>query len=136
MKEKGNKAEISVLRELVMNDFTVLEPYGDNEPYDIVVELDSEFRKLQVKSSRFKKGSIIVSLKRTNMTSDGAQNKYYTADEIDAYAVYSPEFDVNYYVPFEEAPKSQMRLRVNPVDPQHRSNDIRWAEDHELENFI
>lgn len=128
----GEKAEAQVLASLVSNGYPVLTPFGDNQPYDIVVQDGREFLKIQVKSSTTKDGCIVADLRHTNMTSQGPQHRHYSSDEVDIYAVYSSEENNVYWVPFEETPKTEIRLRVDKdIDPR-MENRVNWASDYEL----
>ncbi|HKJ59717.1 MAG TPA: group I intron-associated PD-(D/E)XK endonuclease, partial [Halobacteriales archaeon] len=57
-KEQGQLSEAAVIFEFVRRGLTVLEPFGDNERYDIVVEEQGEFYRIQVKTGRMVNGRI------------------------------------------------------------------------------
>lgn len=57
-KKTGNKAESVILSEFVKSDIPVLLPFGDNEKYDLVVEINKNFYSIQVKHGLYKNGVI------------------------------------------------------------------------------
>lgn len=126
--QKGKVSEAAVELDLIKQGFAVLEP-KTKQPFDMVIESENEYKKIQVKSGRLNSGSVITELKRTNMTSSGAQDKFYTSEEVDIYAIYCPELEECFYVPFDEAPKTQLSLRVDEERTKYAS-EVRWAKDY------
>ena len=57
-KSTGNKAESVILSEFVKHNIPVLLPFGDNEKYDLVIDLEGKFYSVQVKNGLFKKDKI------------------------------------------------------------------------------
>ena len=68
------------------NNITVLEPKGDNKPYDFVIELDGKFKKIQVKTSRaIKNGAPIFHIGKTT----GYKKEIpYTKEDVDYFFFY------------------------------------------------
>jgi hypothetical protein len=56
----------------------------------------------------------------------------YTADEIDAFAAYSADFDRCYFLPIDRFPRrEQIRLRLVPTRNNQRQL-VNWAEEFEF----
>ena len=113
--------------------YAILIPYGDNERYDFIVDIDGKFYRIQCKTSRSRtEGTFFFECNSSNTVSGKCVHYYYTPDEIDYFAT---TFDgKTYLVPVEEG-KSQIRLRLAPAANNQKSC-IHWAEDYEIEKVI
>ena len=61
-KDVGIVSELKVLTELVSKGYIVSQPYGDNAPYDFIIDTNEKLLKIQVKTSNdLEDGSIIKS---------------------------------------------------------------------------
>lgn len=127
--DKGAIGEAEVRADFTRRGWIVCDPNRDDSPYDMVVD-NGELHRVQVKyASLDDDGAIRVSIQRSNPNANGSVEKDYTSDEVDVYAVYCPETDNVYWIPFEEAPRTNMHLRVGDRTEDKR---IRWAEDYAL----
>lgn len=127
--QKGLASEARVKYELTLRGYTVLEPYGDNERYDLAIDHEDGLERVQVKTGNLKDSFIQFRLTSNRSTAKGVEHKPYTEDEIDSYIVVSYELDKLYYVPIEDTAKSTMRLRLSSKQDQPQIN---WAEDYEF----
>jgi len=128
----GDISEAKVLADLVERYNEVLEPFTDNSPYDLVVDDGGKLQKIQVKHAFIEDGSIVCkTLRKTNMTSEGAKQTTYKSEEVDLFALYCSSNEKTYLLPFEDAPKTQITLRLEPTK-NNQSKGIRWAEDYEI----
>ena len=57
----GQRSEAIILAELVRRGHRVLVPFGPNQRYDLVVELDGRFLRVQCKTGRLRNGRICFS---------------------------------------------------------------------------
>lgn len=57
----GELSEASIVLALLRHDLTVLRPYGDSQRYDLVVEQNERFFRVQCKTGRLSRGSDQVS---------------------------------------------------------------------------
>jgi len=131
-KTKGDVSEQVIITDLLKQGYSVSQPIGDNDRYDLILDADGVLHRLQVKTARVDdNGSIAFSCKSTYKLSNNNVSKSYTSDEIDAYAIYCPETADIAYVDIEVAPKSEMRLRED--DPQNQSNLL---SDHGIETIL
>ena len=135
-KVKGNIAESFVIAKCMAHGWTVLEPRGENDPYDIVIDKHDGkgFQKVQVKSSTYydDKGCLIAMITRVRNNSKGVIRKYYSRDEVDYFGVYSPELDKVYLIHFDDKKaKGALQLRVKPAKNNNAKN-VMHAEKFEI----
>ncbi len=83
-------------------------PFGDSDRYDLVVDDGTRRYRVQCKTRSRIDGTVRFNLYSSTTNSDGRIDADYTADEIDAYAVYSPDTDTAYWVPIEETGSGEM----------------------------
>lgn len=110
-KEQGQRSEAAVLYEFVRRGLSVLEPFGDNERYDIVVEEREKFDRVQVKTGRIENGRVQFETRSSGTLTRKVMKESYKGDR-DVLAVYSPDLEETYVVPESEAPETTMGLRI------------------------
>jgi hypothetical protein len=126
----GQRTEAAILLELVRRGYSVLLPFGVNQRYDLVLDLDGQFVRAQCKTGRLRNGVVIFSTRSVQSNTRGAVIRDYDRDA-DVFLVYCCSTGGVYCVPVEEAPTSYMYLRVESTlnGQEHR---IRWASNYEL----
>jgi len=129
--DKGDATEAIVIAELKKRGYTVLKPFGDNQRYDIVVEEDNEFERIQIKTARTKEDGrkVLFNTCGNHSNTNGTTLKPYTKDDIDSFIAYITEKEDLIYVPVEETPKKAMTLRYEALQNQP---EINWVEDYLL----
>jgi hypothetical protein len=128
--EVGQRTEAIVLAELVKRGYRVLVPFGVNHRYDLVIDGDDGFIRVQCKTGRLRDGAIRFSVRSIQTNTRTSLKRTYVG-EADIFLVYCPETGCTYAVPVEDAPGDCMYLRVTPA----RNGQIRglhWAKDYEL----
>lgn len=118
-KQVGDASEAAVVAELIKRGYTVSIPFGDNDPYDLVVDSAEGLHRVQVKTGwiedgclRFKTGS--------KTTEDGATHVTdYSPEDVDAFAVRGRETAPLYWVPIEAASRKNTYLRIDPARIEH-----------------
>jgi len=109
-KRKGVIAELIFVVKAASMGFAVSKPYGDSEPYDVVVEANGRLFRIQVKSvfttSRWGY-SVSVARKRQQ------KQAQYSAQEIDFVAAYVVAHDAWYIIPVAEI-ASLTNIRLYP----------------------
>lgn len=126
----GQRTEATILGELVRRGFRVLTPFGENHRYDLVLDLDGRFVRVQCKSGRLRRGVVNFSTQSVRSNSRQRSTRGY-AGEAELFLVYCPDNDGIYAVPVDEAPTGYMSLRVEPpLNKQARG--VRWAADYVL----
>lgn len=98
----------------------------------MIADDGQELHRVQVKTGTMKDGVIRFECKTTYLNHDG-ENEYksYTKDEIDSYAVWSPEMGEVYCIPVEDAGDSAMTLRVSE-DIERVTSQTNWTKDYKL----
>ena len=131
-KDIGIIAESAVLHELVSLGFTVSLPYGDNAPYDLVVDTPSGLRKVQVKVAHLSDGVITAT---TTFRTGASRRGYGTyAGLVDYIAVYCYENHKCYAIRADECGSSLTLRTIAPANNQ--SAKVRYASDYTLERII
>ncbi len=127
----GDRTEAIVIAALIRRGYRVLRPLSSNQRYDLVLDLDGRFLRVQCKTGRLRNGAIVFSARscRSNRTRTFVRS--YT-DEADVFVVHCPETDRIYAVPVgDSGVLKAVSLRVTaPANGQ--SKGIRCAADHEL----
>jgi hypothetical protein len=110
----GQRTEAAILSELVRRGYSVLLPFGVNQRYDLVLDLDGRFVRAQCKTGRLRNGSIEFSPRSTRANRTGVFSRSYRGD-VEIFLVHCPQVDGIYAVPVDETPKSYMALRLKPA---------------------
>jgi hypothetical protein len=128
--EVGQRTEAAILSELVRRGYRVLLPFGVNQRYDLVLDTGGAFVRVQCKTGRLRRGSVIFNTQSIRTNRNGTYFRGYEG-EIELFAVYCHELQRLYAVPVEVAAKTQGTLRVDPT-VNNQTRRIVWASDFEL----
>lgn len=124
----GERSEGIVLAELLKLGKIVLLPFGNNQRYDLVMDEDGQFVRIQVKTAYEHPGGIAFKTNSVNAFT-GARRTY--VGDADVFMVYSPTTGKVYRVPVDECGSSQVKLRTE-LNNGGATSKIRWAKDYEL----
>lgn len=134
-KALGNKAEIIVISEFIKNDIPVSLPFGDNQPYDLVIDTPLGFKSVQVKHGLLKNGVIIADIRKRI---GNKRVKYTTYDQlVDYLAIWCEQLNTCYLLDMNECNgKTMIHLRV--VEPKNNSciTTVKWASDYEFSKKV
>lgn len=134
-KSIGNKTEAIILAELVKKDYVVLLPFGDNERYDLVVDISGIFIRIQCKTATKTNGTICFSVRSVYLGADHKTIRNpYSSNDIDCFMVYSSDVDKIYIIDVTDAGSSEIKLRIDNTE-QRGGSPIRWARDYEFKDF-
>ena len=129
--QKGAVAEAAVAFEAVKLGIGVYRPLSD-ERYDLIFDVGSRLVRVQCKWASTRGDVIVVPLYSSRRTAEGLRRTRYTADQVDAFAAYSPETERCYFAEFQEVRgRQELNLRLRP-SKNNQSAGIRWAKDYEL----
>lgn len=129
---KGNVAELKIAAEAARLGIQVLRPMAEHERYDLVFEIEGEFKRVQCKSAPRRGDVVVVTLLTNRRGPKGYVRTKYTANEIDAVAAYCPSLDECFYIPIERiAGMSAMHLRLGPARNGQRAA-LNFARDYRL----
>jgi hypothetical protein len=123
----GDSAELAVAQRFLSAEYYVSQPFSEDCPYDLVVEIENELKRIQVKSvSQDDNKKVNISLERTNYGASGSKRKYYKKNEVDLIAAYCRVRDEVLIFDFDEIPKTSVTCRF---DYEGNHSAVRKAED-------
>lgn len=118
-KRRGEWAELVFITVAQGLGFNVAKPWGDSARYDVAIELDGRFLRVQVKSTENAKGDGYV----CQLVKAG--DRFYTARDIDYFAIYVVPVDVWYVFPVKRL-WGMTQVCLNPNHKDH--HDARYIE--------
>ncbi len=132
LKRKGDLAELAVAADLVRQGLRVLFPFGEDAPYDLVVDRDGVFERVQVKYTTARDGVLELRCRTQSLTGGRVrQVTRYTSEHIDWLAAYDPDDGGCYYVPAGELGTGMAVLALRLVTPRNGQRmGIRMAADY------
>jgi len=132
-KRKGNITEAAILTEFIKRGIPVLLPFGDNERYDMVIEVNGDFKRIQCKTGRYRNGCVNFQC----CSSQAHRGKGYQSykDDIDYFAVYCEELNLHALVPIELSKKTEAHLRVENTKNLQTKNIV-WFSDFSLDKQL
>ena len=114
-RQLGEWVELRFMTRATEEGLYVLKPWGDKR-YDFAVDYEGVFRRVQVKSTRFKLkrcGSYICN------TRPGHPAKFYTVEQIDFVAAYVIPLDIWYILPAKVV-VLQKKVALTPSSKGHK----------------
>ena len=120
-KQKGDIAEAFVAYLLKQKGFNVLIPWGEDNRYDIVSEKNGIFKRIQIKYITPRNGVLEVNTRSCN----NYQILPYSPKDIDIIAVYSPNEEKTYFIPFGRIKnRSVYKLRLEPTKNKQKKHIV------------
>ena len=108
----GEQSEGMILAALLRAGEVVLQPFGDNQRYDLVVDRNGTFVRIQCKTGRVKDGAVIFHTCSMHYHRGKGKQSYH--HQADLFGVYVPELDRSFLVPVEDVPSRMGTLRLEP----------------------
>jgi PD-(D/E)XK endonuclease len=127
----GERSEAAIFAELVKRGHRVLIPYGNNQRYDLLIDVGGRFLRAQCKTGRLRDGVIRFNTVSTRVNTVRTFITPYDTDQIDLFLIYCPDTERVYALDVGEAASGHGALRVDPA-ANGQAKRIRWAADHEL----
>ena len=134
---KGNVAEAAIAAAAIKLGVDVIKPLVEHTRYDLIFDLRPRLLRVQCKWAPLKGDVIVVRLVSSRFTSGGEQIRTpYSADDVDAVAVYCDELDRCYLLPASlfDGMKG-LHLRVAATRNGQRAS-LHWAREHELPGAV
>lgn len=99
----GDIAEQAAILEILKRGWGVMVPIGDRLPYDLVIDLEGQLKKIQVKSAWWdeKKQNYVVDNRRTQTNRRVMKRSSYLPGDFDFALLYIRELSIFYIMPFE-----------------------------------
>ncbi len=126
----GDVTQSQVLAALLGQGRRVLLPFGDNCRYDLVVEENGAFTRIQRKTGRISRGAVVFAVASSQYHRGGKRRSY--QGEIDAFGFFCPDNGRTYIIPIADLPlvrEAKLRL-TSPGNSQVKG--IRWAARYEI----
>ena len=137
-KRIGEISEAVVPAEFLKEGFPVLLPFGDNQRYDMVVNVSGRFLRVQCKTASpcgWKgDGSCIRFKARSGGFGPGdrmTNRSQPYRGEVDLFAVYAPSNGQVYVLAVDEVPETDVWMRLTPAR-NNQQLKVRLAEEHTL----
>src|SRR4051794_30130727 len=129
-RQRGNQAEAAVLAGLVDLDLIVSVPFGDGQPYDLLVDVGTAILRVQCKCSREDGGCVVF---KSCSTDHGLGPRDYRG-LADVFGVYFPPTRAVFIVPVQDVPRRVTALRLAPARNNQRAG-VRMAADFAIERW-
>lgn len=126
--EKGNIGELMVLADLTKRGINSYKPINNACPFDILIELSGQYKRVQVKYRPIRNGSITTELLKCTIN-QGNKSKIERNNETDILAIYCPDTNKCYYVNSSEIDKTIV-LRIE-ASKNNQTKGVRFAKDYE-----
>ncbi len=134
--QKGAVAESALSAAALELGLTVLRPLCEGRRYDLVIDLEPRLLRVQCKLALSRNGALSIAVKTNRCTPAGYVSTSYSASEIDAVGVYSPDLRSCYLIPVVEvAGRRALHLRLSPTR-NNQATGIRWARDYALSTMV
>ena len=112
-KQKGISTELQCLAAFSKLGIQILIPYGDYARYDIVIDINNIFYRIQCKTASLEREGVYkIPCRSTAANKSRAASRSYTKDEIDFFATIIE--DQCYLIPIEECGGNSKMLRFLP----------------------
>jgi PD-(D/E)XK nuclease superfamily protein len=116
--------------ELAKGGYGVLVSFVQNLRYDIVLDVDGDFLRAQIKVGRLRGGCVVFQAQSIRSNTQKSVCRNYHGD-VELLIVHCPDNGRTYVIPIEDATRSQGTLRIEPTANGQRKR-VRWARDYEL----
>ena len=126
----GLRTEAAITHALAAMGHHVFMPIGQNQRYDLLVEVSGRFYRCQCKTGRLRGGSIQFSARSVRSNTKSVLTRDYVG-EIDYFLVYCEDTGEVYAIPMSDTLRSTPHLRVEPT-ANNQQRRIRWAADFRL----
>lgn len=130
----GERAEGAVLASMLRADWTVLLPFGGSHAYDLVIERDGEFSRVQVKHGVVRDG--VIMFRAYSSTGKGTAKvvRDYKC-RADQFGDYCSELDRVFLVPVSDVGTGTVTLRIEPAK-NGQAAGVKWAKDYDVSQIM
>jgi hypothetical protein len=130
--QKGAIAEASIEREAIKLGIEVYRPVMEGGRFDLIFLLGDRLVRVQCKWAPRQGGIILVRCYSCRRAREGMRVRTYSADEVDAFAAYSPDTDRCCFIPIEHCcGQRHVQLRLEPSRNNQRAG-VHWAAEYEF----
>jgi hypothetical protein len=130
--QKGAVAEIGIAHHATRLGIQVYRPVAEGGRCDMIFDVGDRLLRVQCKWASRRDGVVSGALQTSRRTLDGYHRTTYSAQEVDAVALYCAELDKCYLIPIAVADgKRVIHLRLDPCK-NNQQQSINWASQYEL----
>lgn len=115
---KGDRTEAIVMAALLQVYDSVLVPFGNGRRYDLVVDSDGRFLRIQCKTGRLRNGVVVFNTASQDPRNRGGSGISYRG-QVELFGVYCPDTHKVYLVPVEDVGPNHGHLRLEPSRNGH-----------------
>jgi len=105
----GEASEGQIIAALLKSGKVILTPFGDNQRYDLVVDEDGDFVRVQCKTARLTRIGFVFATSSNNWNTKTYRGY---VGEADVFAVYLRENDLVYFFSVKNCPKKECSVRL------------------------
>tara|TARA_R110000824_G_C14781387_1_gene632046 strand:- start:56 stop:475 length:420 start_codon:yes stop_codon:yes gene_type:complete len=134
-KHEGDIAEAFARAVFLDKGYVVLQPVGDNQRYDLVIDKGTGFKKIQVKSCSIRNGCVKAYTRSVHNTRTKSVCIVYNTKQIDAFVLYCKDNNQIYYIDAKDLaddkgdlPKG-VSLRLD-ASKNNQTKNVKWAKDY------
>jgi hypothetical protein len=110
--QKGAIAEAAIALAAIKLGIDVYRPVAEGGRFDMIFVIDYRLLRVQCKWAPLYGDRVIIRCHSNRRAREGLRRRFYTADEIDAFAAYCPDLDRCYFMPIGSfAARTQIILR-------------------------
>lgn len=134
-KIKGDASETKALFEFQKRDIQVLTPWGDNSRYDLVIEINNNFYRIQAKTANEEHDGAIKCYCRSsyNHTTNKRMDDY--QNQVDFFFFYNFKYDISALVPIDIiGNRKSLNLRITP--PKNHQNNVLYFNDFSIDKIL
>lgn len=128
----GEISEAAVIFRSLEKGYAVSKPIGENQKYDLLLDMDNKIQRVQVKTARMNGGALTATATSTIRQAGGKYKRIkYKISDIDLFAVYSPDLKKIYMIPATNSYGSNIVLRTE-APKNNQIAKVKWAKDFEF----
>lgn len=135
-KQKGDISEAKCLLEFQKRGIPVLIPWGDKERYDLVIELNGSFYRVQVKTANECRSGAVMCYTRSSHDHTTHKRYYKYQNQVDFFFFYNFQLDKCALVPMSVVgDKSSICLRVD-APKRNQTKNIKYFDDFSIDKTL
>jgi hypothetical protein len=119
-KLKGDISEYKVITELLERNYNVLLPVGDRLKYDLVIEINGKYCRIQVKTAYRIAKSYKVNLRMSKTNRKIYKVEFYKKTDIDFLIAYVPETKEFYIFPIDHVLTKRGCISISCQDSRRK----------------
>ena len=123
---KGDISEAKIMARFLERGYIVLVPWGDNQRYDLALDLNGQLIRVQCKTGRLQNGCVVFP---TRSIQYKTRKSIHYKNDAELFAAYSPDFDCVFLIPVQDVGERAVALRYGRPKKGGKY-PIRWADDY------